>query len=44
MGVSCDTRAEGKLLAGKPKRYIPLIRHRCRWADNIKAGLIEIRW
>lgn len=42
MGVSCDTHAEGKVLAGKLKGHIPLVRYRRRWADNIKADLIEI--
>jgi len=41
MGVSCDTYAEGKVLVGKPKRHIPFIRYRRRWADNTKSGLIE---
>jgi hypothetical protein len=36
MGVSCGMHAEGKLLAGKPKGHIPLVRCRFRWADNIK--------
>jgi hypothetical protein len=41
MGVSCDTHAEGKVLAGKPKGHIPLVRYRRRRADNIKPVLIQ---
>ena len=40
--MSCDRHVEGKVLAGKPKGHIPLRRYRRRWADNIKADLIEI--
>jgi hypothetical protein len=29
---------------GKPERKRPLERPRCRWVDNIKMDLIEVRW
>jgi hypothetical protein len=29
---------------GKPKGKRPLVRPRCRWADNIKMDLLEIGW
>jgi hypothetical protein len=29
---------------GKSERKIPLGRPRCRWVDNIKTDLGEIRW
>jgi hypothetical protein len=33
-----------RILVGKPKRKRPLGRSRCRWVDNIKIYLREIRW
>jgi len=39
-----DRRGVYKLLMGKPKRESPLGRPRCRWADNIKTDLQEIRF
>jgi hypothetical protein len=32
------------LLVGKPERRRPLGRPRCRWVDNIKMDLVEIKW
>jgi hypothetical protein len=29
---------------GNPKGKRPLVRPRCRWVDNIKMDLREIRW
>jgi hypothetical protein len=33
-----------RLLVGKPEGKRPLGRPRCRWMDNIKMELSEIRW
>jgi hypothetical protein len=33
-----------RILVGKPEGKRPLRRFRCRWVDNIKMDLIEIRW
>jgi hypothetical protein len=33
-----------RLLVGKPEGKRPLGRLRCRWVDNIKIELGEIRW
>jgi hypothetical protein len=33
-----------KVLVAKPEGITPLGRHRCRWEDNIKMDLREIRW
>jgi hypothetical protein len=33
-----------RLLVGKPDRRRPLGRPRCRWVDNIRMGLVEVRW
>jgi hypothetical protein len=32
------------LLVGKPEGKRPLGRPRCRWVDNIKMDVLEIRW
>jgi hypothetical protein len=32
------------ILVGKPEGKRPLGRPRCRWVDNIKMDLSEIRW
>jgi hypothetical protein len=37
-------RAEHQPLVGKPEGKRPLGRPRCRWVDNIKMDLREIRW
>jgi hypothetical protein len=33
-----------RLLVGKPKGRRPQGRPRCRWVDNIRLDLREIRW
>jgi hypothetical protein len=33
-----------RILVGKPEGMRPLGRPRCRWEDNIKMDLREIRW
>jgi hypothetical protein len=35
---------EYMILVGKPEGKRPLGRPRCRWVDNIKIDLREIRW
>jgi hypothetical protein len=32
-----------RILVGKPERKGPLRRQRCRWVDNIKMDLREIK-
>jgi hypothetical protein len=32
------------LLVGKPEGRRPLGRPRCKWLDNIKMDLVEVRW
>jgi hypothetical protein len=48
MGRACSTngakRNESRMLVGKPEGKRPLGRPRCRWVDNIKIDLREIRW
>jgi hypothetical protein len=39
-----ETRDAYRILVGKPKEKRPLGRRRCRWVDNIKRDLREIRW
>jgi hypothetical protein len=41
MGVK---RNAYRLLAGKPEGKRPLRRPRCRWVDNIRMDLGEVRW
>ena len=44
MGGTCSTYGgEEKILMGKPEGQIPLGRPRCRWEDNIKMDLQEVR-
>jgi hypothetical protein len=33
-----------RILVGKPEEKEPLGRTRCRWVDNIKKDIREIRW
>jgi hypothetical protein len=33
-----------RVLVGKPEGRRPLGQHRCRWVDNIKMDLTDIRW
>jgi hypothetical protein len=33
----------GRVLVGRPKQKRPLRRPRCRWEDNVRMGLTEIR-
>jgi hypothetical protein len=48
MGRACSTNGEKRnayrRLVGNPEGNIPLGRPRCRWMDNIKMDLREIRW
>jgi hypothetical protein len=48
MGGACSTNGVKKnvyrLLVGKPTGKRPLGRPRCRWVDNIKMDLGEMRW
>jgi hypothetical protein len=37
------TEVENRLLVGKPEENGPLGRPRCRWIDNIKMDLLEMR-
>jgi hypothetical protein len=39
-----ENRNAYRLLVGKAERKGPLGRPTCRWADNIKIGLLEIDW
>ena len=38
-----ERRSVHKVLVGKPEGKRPLGRPRCRWEDNIKMGLQEVR-
>jgi hypothetical protein len=38
-----ENRNTSKLLAGKSEGKKPLGRSRCRWVDNIKMDLVEMR-
>jgi hypothetical protein len=46
MGGTCSSDGEGrgvyKVLVGKPEGKRPLVRHRCRWENNIKMDLEEV--
>ena len=48
MGRACcayeQRRDAYRVLVGKPERMRPLERPSCRWEDNIKMGLREVRW
>jgi hypothetical protein len=33
-----------RILAGKPEGKRPLGRQKCRWVDNIKIDLRDIKW
>jgi len=48
MGGTCSTYEERKcvyrVLMGKPEGKRPLGRTRCRWEDNIKMDLQEVRF
>jgi hypothetical protein len=48
MGGAFSTNGEKRnafrLLAGKPEGKWPLGRPRCRWVDNIRMDLVELRW
>jgi hypothetical protein len=48
MGVPCSTTGEKRyvyrLLVGKPEGKRPLGRPRCRWVDNSRMHLGEVRW
>jgi hypothetical protein len=39
-----EKRGAYRVLVGKPEEKIPLGRPRCRWEDNIKMYLREVRW
>jgi hypothetical protein len=39
-----EPRNPYRILVGKPEGKRPLGRPRCRWVDNIKMDLREIRW
>jgi len=39
-----EMRSAYNILVGKPERGRPRGRIRCRWEDNIKIDLREIRW
>jgi len=47
MGGACRTYGDGtgmyRILVGKPEGKSPLGRPRCRWEDNIKMDLQEVR-
>jgi hypothetical protein len=47
MGRACSTNGDKRnayrILVGKPEGNRALGRPRCRWADNIKMDLTEIR-
>jgi hypothetical protein len=47
MGEACSSDGEGRgvyrVLVGKPEGKRPLGRPRCRWEDNIKIDLQEVR-
>jgi hypothetical protein len=48
MGRACSTNGKKRnaygILAEKPEENRPLERPRCRWVNNIKTDLGEIRW
>jgi hypothetical protein len=48
MGRTCSTYGERRgalrTLVGKPEGRRPLGRLRCRWEDNIKMDLYEVKW
>jgi hypothetical protein len=37
-------RSAYRLLVGKPEEKRPLGRPRCRWVDNIRMDIGEVRW
>jgi hypothetical protein len=39
-----ENRNAYRLLVGKPEGKRPLGRPRCRWVDNIRLYLGEVRW
>ena len=39
-----EGRGVCRVLVGKPEGKRRLVRHRCRWEDNIKMDLQEVRW
>jgi hypothetical protein len=39
-----EKRNAYRTLVGKPEGKRPQVRPRCRWVDNIKIDLREIRW
>jgi hypothetical protein len=44
MGRSCSKSGEKSILAAKTEGKRLLGRRNCRWVDNIKIDLREIRW
>jgi hypothetical protein len=38
-----DRRVTYRVLVGRPEGKIPLARPRCRWEDNIKIGIQEVK-
>jgi hypothetical protein len=38
-----DRRVTYRVLVGRPEGKRPLARPRCRWEDNIKIGLQEVK-
>jgi hypothetical protein len=43
-GTHGGKRNAYRILVENPKEKRPLVRPRCRWEDNIKMYLREIRW
>jgi hypothetical protein len=43
-GANGKKRNAYRLLVGKPEGKRPLGRPRCRWVDNIRIDLGEVRW
>jgi hypothetical protein len=43
MGNTCSTNAY-RMLVGNPEEKRPLGIRRCRWVDNVKMDLREVRW
>jgi hypothetical protein len=39
-----DRKGAYRVLVRKPERKRPLARSRCRWEDNIKMDIQEVRW
>ena len=39
-----DRRGTCRVLVGRPERRRPHKRPRCRWEDNIKMDVQEVRW